>query len=64
MPRYLKSDGIDTKVTDICSFTAVLVEKMEVFSQPPPPIKFIVDRPFLYAILYEDKTLFAGTYTN
>lgn len=32
--------------------------------RPPEPVKFTVDHPFLYLILFEDKILFAGTFTR
>ena len=46
------------------SFAGYVIVPMSKYSRPPPPRKFTVDHPFLYSILYEDKILFAGTYTN
>nr|XP_021195177.2 antichymotrypsin-1 isoform X6 [Helicoverpa armigera] len=55
---------VDEEGATAGAFTGLIFVEMSALSQPPSPIKFTVDRPFLYAILYEDKVLFAGTYTN
>ncbi|CAB3229086.1 unnamed protein product [Arctia plantaginis] len=46
------------------AFTGLIAVPASSNSRPPPPMKFTVDHPFLYAILYEDKILFAGTYSK
>lgn len=46
------------------AFTGVLFVTYSENSTTPPPVKFTVDRPFLYAILYEDKIIFVGTYSS
>lgn len=46
------------------AFTGAVWVFMSAHSRPPTPMKFTVDHPFMYAILYEDKILFAGTYSG
>ncbi|XP_035434847.2 antichymotrypsin-1 isoform X9 [Spodoptera frugiperda] len=54
---------VDEEGATAGAFTAViLVETLSLL--PPQTIKFTVDRPFLYTIMFEDKILFVGTYTK
>ncbi|XP_075981244.1 antichymotrypsin-1-like isoform X1 [Anticarsia gemmatalis] len=46
------------------AFTGLIAVPMSSWSRPPPPMKFTVDHPFIYAILHEDKIIFAGTYSG
>lgn len=46
------------------AFTGAVWVFLSASSRPPTPMKFTVDHPFMYAILYEDKILFAGTYSG
>ncbi|CAH2089266.1 unnamed protein product [Euphydryas editha] len=46
------------------AFTGYLVIPTSLDYREPQPIPFKVDRPFLYAILYENIVMFAGTYTH
>lgn len=55
---------VDEEGATAGAFTGLIVVFTSSISVPPKPIKFIVDRPFLYTILFEDKILFTGTYTN
>ena len=45
-------------------FAGFVLEVDSFVSQPPETVKFAVDRPFLYSIVFEDQILFAGTYTK
>lgn len=58
---FIKVDEEGATAGAFTGFIAVFTSSISV---PPKPIKFIVDRPFLYTILFEDKILFTGTYTN
>ncbi|XP_035434845.2 antichymotrypsin-1 isoform X10 [Spodoptera frugiperda] len=54
---------VDEEGATAGAFTAlILQDRLVIFARNP--VKFTVDRPFLYAILYEDKILFTGTYTK
>ncbi|CAB3229085.1 unnamed protein product [Arctia plantaginis] len=55
---------VDEEGATAGAFTGAVAIPMSSWSEPPPPIKFTVDHPFLYAIMYEDKILFAGTYSE
>ncbi|XP_035434839.2 antichymotrypsin-1 isoform X2 [Spodoptera frugiperda] len=55
---------VDEEGATAGAFTGLIVVFTSSISVPPKPIKFIVDRPFLYTILFEDKILFTGTYTK
>ncbi|XP_037295345.1 antichymotrypsin-1 [Manduca sexta] len=43
------------------AFTAFVTCRTTSVYIPPPPVKFTVDRPFLFMILHEDIILFVGT---
>ncbi|XP_013137530.1 PREDICTED: antichymotrypsin-1-like [Papilio polytes] len=55
---------VDEEGATAGAFTGVVLVATSLLSQPPPPLPFKVDRPFLYAILHQDIVLFVGTYTH
>ncbi|XP_068620167.1 antichymotrypsin-1-like [Battus philenor] len=55
---------VDEEGATAGAFTGYVLVATSLDSEPPPPLQFKVDRPFLYAILYEDIVLFTGTYTH
>ncbi|CAB3257311.1 unnamed protein product [Arctia plantaginis] len=55
---------VDEEGATAGAFTGLVMITISALSTPPPPMKFTVDHPFLYAILHEDKILFAGTYSS
>ncbi|XP_035434840.2 antichymotrypsin-1 isoform X4 [Spodoptera frugiperda] len=55
---------VDEEGATAGAFTGLVARGLSSSYKPPPPPKFIVDHPFLYMILNEDKIIFAGTYTN
>lgn len=46
------------------SFPGILLVPESSNYEAPPPMKFTVDHPFLYVILFQDKIIFAGTYLH
>lgn len=55
---------VDEEGATAGAFTGLVAVPMSSFSEPPKPIPFKVDRPFLFAILHDDIVLFAGTYAH
>ncbi|XP_022837693.1 antichymotrypsin-1-like isoform X3 [Spodoptera litura] len=55
---------VDEEGATAGAFTGLIAVGASLNYNPPPPPQFIVDHPFLYLILYEDKIIFAGTYTH
>ncbi|CAH2089265.1 unnamed protein product [Euphydryas editha] len=55
---------VDEEVTTAGANTGLFAVPTSSLSQPPKPISFKVDRPFLYAILHDDIIVFAGTYAH
>ncbi|CAH2089260.1 unnamed protein product [Euphydryas editha] len=55
---------VDEEGATAGAFTGLVAVPMSSLSQPPQPIPFKVDRPFLYAILHDDIIVFAGTYAH
>ncbi|KPJ04081.1 Antichymotrypsin-1 [Papilio xuthus] len=55
---------VDEEGATAGAFTGLVLVATSLLSEPPPPLPFKVDRPFLYAILHQDIVLFAGTYTH
>ncbi|XP_035434842.2 antichymotrypsin-1 isoform X6 [Spodoptera frugiperda] len=55
---------VDEEGATAGAFTGLIAFGASLNYEPPPPPKFIVDHPFLYMILNEDKIIFAGTYTH
>ncbi|CAH2089264.1 unnamed protein product [Euphydryas editha] len=55
---------VDEEGATAGAFTGIFAVPTSSLSQPPKPIPFKVDRPFLYAILHDDIIVFAGTYAH
>ncbi|CAG5015064.1 unnamed protein product [Parnassius apollo] len=55
---------VDEEGATAGAFTGAVPIPMSLNSKPPQPIDFIVDHPFLFAILHEDVILFTGIYTH
>ncbi|XP_072942448.1 antichymotrypsin-1-like [Epargyreus clarus] len=55
---------VDEEGATAGAFTGFIMTFYSSDSVPPPPLPFKVDRPFMFAILYEDIVLFTGTYTH
>ncbi|XP_013137267.1 PREDICTED: antichymotrypsin-1-like isoform X2 [Papilio polytes] len=56
--------NVDEEGAKAGAFTGYTAVKLSFISRPPPPMDFIVDHPFLFAILHKDVTLFLGTNTH
>ncbi|CAK1584226.1 unnamed protein product [Parnassius mnemosyne] len=55
---------VDEEGATAGAFTGVLFVATSALLEPPQPLQFKVDRPFLYMILNEDIVLFAGAYSH
>nr|WGN96274.1 setae polypeptide [Ochrogaster lunifer] len=55
---------VDEEGATAGAFTGLVAVPMSSRPKLPKPIKFKVNHPFAYVILYEDKVLFAGTLTK
>ncbi|CAK1584232.1 unnamed protein product [Parnassius mnemosyne] len=55
---------VDEEGATAGAFTGAIAVPMSSNSKPPEPMDFIVDHPFLFAILHEDVVLFTGIYTH
>ncbi|XP_013162555.1 PREDICTED: antichymotrypsin-1-like isoform X1 [Papilio xuthus] len=56
--------NVDEEGAKAGAFTGYVAIKLSYDSTPPPPKDFIVDHPFLFAILHNEVVLFLGTYTH
>ncbi|CAH2042087.1 unnamed protein product, partial [Iphiclides podalirius] len=55
---------VDEEGATAGAFTGAIAVPMSSNSKPPEPLDYIVDHPFLFAILHEDIVLFTGTYSQ
>lgn len=55
---------VDEEGATAGAFTGIVAVEVSSVSEPPKPIPFKVDRPFLFAILHDDIVLFAGTFAH
>ncbi|CAK1584197.1 unnamed protein product [Parnassius mnemosyne] len=55
---------VDEEGATAGAFTGAIAVPVSSNSKPPKPMDFIVDHPFLFAILHEDVVLFTGIYTH
>ncbi|XP_045537421.1 antichymotrypsin-1 isoform X2 [Papilio machaon] len=56
--------NVDEEGARAGAFTGYIAVKLSFDSRPPPPMDFIVNHPFLFAILHKEVTLLLGTYTH